>query len=226
MALVLDRERLAQVDPQQRLAGLLDGVRQLGLTALPWTPALEQWCARVRCLAGWRPDLALPDFSPQALLDGLEDWLAPFMAGKPKLSALSSGELAQALQSRLDHRQRQALEDLAPATLAVPSGRRLRLHYEPGKAPVLAVKLQEMFGCADTPTVAAGRVPVLLHLLSPAQRPIQVTADLAGFWQRTYPEVKRELKGRYPRHPWPDDPWTARPDHRSKAAQARAAGRG
>ncbi|MFA7542529.1 MAG: ATP-dependent helicase C-terminal domain-containing protein, partial [Lysobacterales bacterium] len=225
MALVLERERLAQVDPEQRLAGLLDGVRQLGLAALPWTPALEQWLARVRCLAHWCPELALPDFSNEALLEELEQWLAPFLAGKPKLSALTAGDLANAVQARLDHGQQQALERLAPASLAVPSGRRLRLHYEPGQAPVLPVKLQEMFGCANTPTVAGGKVPVLLHLLSPAQRPIQVTADLAGFWQRTYPEVKKELKGRYPRHPWPDDPWSASPDHRTKAAQARAKAR-
>lgn len=225
MDLVLERQRLAQVDPAQRLAGLLDGLRQLGLAALPWTPALEQWLARVRCLGQWCPEPALPDFSDSALLASLEHWLAPFLAGKPRLSALTAGDLANALQARLDYGQQQALAQLAPASLAVPSGRQLRLHYEPGQAPVLPVKLQEMFGSTDTPTVAGGKVPVLLHLLSPAQRPIQVTADLAGFWQRTYPEVKKELKGRYPRHPWPDDPWSAQPDHRTKAAQARARSR-
>ena len=98
----------------------------------------------------------------------------------------------------------------------MPSGNSKRLHYEPGKPPVLAVKLQELFGLADTPRIAKGRVPVLLHLLSPAQRPIQVTQDLRGFWERTYPEVKKELKGRYPRHPWPDDPWSAKATARAK----------
>jgi ATP-dependent helicase HrpB len=98
----------------------------------------------------------------------------------------------------------------------VPSGSRLRIEYAPGESPVLAVKLQEMFGCADTPRVAFGRVPVTLHLLSPARRPIQVTQDLRGFWDRTYAEVKKELKGRYPKHPWPDDPWNAAPTRRTR----------
>ncbi|MBS1224497.1 MAG: hrpB, partial [Proteobacteria bacterium] len=97
-----------------------------------------------------------------------------------------------------------------------PSGSRLRLRYAPGEPPVLAVKLQELFGLADTPCIADGRIPVTLHLLSPAQRPIQVTQDLRGFWERTYAEVKKELKGRYPKHPWPDDPWTATPTQRAK----------
>ncbi|MGH8122596.1 MAG: ATP-dependent helicase C-terminal domain-containing protein, partial [Rudaea sp.] len=115
-----------------------------------------------------------------------------------------------------DYAQRRALDECAPESLRVPSGNQRALHYESGKPPVLAVKLQELFGLADTPRIAKGRVGVTLHLLSPAQRPIQVTQDLHGFWERTYPEVKRELKGRYPRHPWPDDPWTALPTARAK----------
>jgi ATP-dependent helicase HrpB len=122
----------------------------------------------------------------------------------------------QALSARLDHAQRVALDQYAPESLTVPSGQQRRLDYIPGEPPVLAVKLQELFGLADTPRVGGGRVAVTLHLLSPAGRPIQVTQDLQGFWQRTYPEVRRELKGRYPRHPWPDDPWTAPPTHRAK----------
>jgi ATP-dependent helicase HrpB len=216
MALVLDRERVAVTDPAQRTAGLLDGVRQLGLDVLPWTEALRQWQARVACLRDWCPELALPACDDATLLARVDDWLAPFLHGKGKLSALSADELGQALRAMLDHGQQQALNRLAPVAITVPSGRDLRLHYAPGEAPVLAVKLQEMFGAAQGPAVANGRVPVLLHLLSPAQRPIQVTADLAGFWQRTYPEVKKELKGRYPKHPWPDDPWTAQATHRTR----------
>ncbi len=216
MALVLERERIAETDPAQRTAGLIDGVRQLGLDALPWTEAQRQWQARVESLRQWCPELALPASDDDTLLATLEDWLAPFLTGKGKLSALAADELGNALHARLDHGQQQALNRLAPTSLSVPSGRELRLRYQPDQAPVLPVKLQEMFGCADTPTVAGGKIPVLLHLLSPAQRPIQVTADLAGFWQRTYPEVKKELKGRYPKHPWPDDPWTAMPTHRAK----------
>lgn len=219
MALVLERERIAETDPSQRIAGLLDGIRQLGLDALPWTDAQRQWQARVESLRQWCPELALPASDDEALLASLDDWLAPFLAGKTRLTALGAEEFGNALHARLDHGQQQALNRLAPTSLSVPSGRELRLRYQPGQAPVLPVKLQEMFGCADTPTVAGGTVPVLLHLLSPAQRPIQVTADLAGFWQRTYPEVKKELKGRYPKHPWPDDPWTAVPTHRAKPRQ-------
>ncbi len=216
MDLVLERERIAVTDPAQRVAGLLDGVRQLGLAALPWTDALRQWQARVACVREWSPALALPACDDEALLACVEDWLGPFLAGKSKLSALSADELGQALRARLDHAQQQAVNRLAPVAVTVPSGRELRLHYEPGQAPVLAVKLQELFGAAEGPSVAGGKVPVLLHLLSPAQRPIQVTADLAGFWQRTYAEVRKELKGRYPKHPWPDDPWTAPATHRTR----------
>jgi ATP-dependent helicase HrpB len=108
------------------------------------------------------------------------------------------------------------LDEQAPEALRVPSGQTRKLDYAPGQAPVLAVKLQELFGLADTPRIAQGRVPVTLHLLSPAQRPIQVTQDLKGFWERTYPEVKKELKGRYPRHPWPDDPLRAPATRRAK----------
>lgn len=216
MALVLDRERIAETDPQQRVAGLLDGVRQLGLAALPWTEALRQWRARVECLREWRPALDLPAFDDDSLLASAGDWLGPFLIGVSRLSSLNSEALGQALRSRLDHAQLQAVNRLAPATLTVPSGRELRLRYEAGQPPVLPVKLQEMFGCADTPAVVDGQVPVLLHLLSPAQRPIQITGDLRGFWQRTYPDVKKELKGRYPKHPWPDDPWNAVATHRAK----------
>jgi ATP-dependent helicase HrpB len=216
MALVLERERIAETDTAQRVAGLLDGVRQLGLAVLPWTENLRQWQARVESLREWRLDLGLPAMHDDELLAGLDEWLAPYLRGKTRLSGLSSEELGDALLARLDHAQQRTLERLAPTSLTVPSGRSLRLQYEPGQPPVLSVKLQEMFGCADTPAVADGRVPVVLHLLSPAQRPIQVTRDLRGFWERTYPEVKKELKGRYPKHPWPDDPWSATPTHRAK----------
>lgn len=217
MALVLERERLPVTDPAQRVAGLLDGIAGLGMAVLPWTGALRQWQARVQSLRQWQPSLGLPAMDDDSLLAGLPDWLGPWLTGLARLSALDAGLLGQALATRLDHGQRQALDRLAPAAITVPSGRQLRLDYGQGdgEPPVLAVKLQEMFGCADTPAVAGG-VQVRLHLLSPAQRPIQVTTDLRGFWERTYPEVRKELKGRYPRHPWPDDPWNAPPTHRAK----------
>jgi len=167
-------------------------------------------------LREWMPDLGLPDVSDANLLETLEDWLAPYLQNKRKLDALSEEDLSHALAALFDYEQRKQLDAQAPDSLAVPSGQTRRLEYSPGEPPVLAVKLQELFGLADTPRVAGGRVPVTLHLLSPAGRPIQVTQDLQGFWERTYPEVKKELKGRYPKHPWPDDPWTATPTHRAK----------
>ena len=191
-------------------------MRAKGLDALPWSDNARRLRARMQALRGWMPELGLPDVSDAALLASLEDWLAPFLEGKRRLDALSAEELSQALGAWFDYEQRRQLDVHAPESLTVPSGMARLLDYAEGEPPILAVKLQELFGLADTPRVANGRVPVTLHLLSPAGRPIQVTQDLKGFWERTYPEVKKELKGRYPRHPWPDDPWTAAPTHRAK----------
>jgi ATP-dependent helicase HrpB len=155
------------------------------------------------------------------LLSDLEAWLAPHLTGSHRLSALDPCAIAQALAARLDYAQRQALDTHAPDSLQVPSGQRHRLAYAGSDSPVLAVKLQELFGLADTPRIGGGAMAVTLHLLSPGGRPIQVTQDLKGFWERTYPEVCKELKGRYPRHPWPDDPWSATPTHRAKPRSRR-----
>ena len=154
--------------------------------------------------------------SDAALLTNIETWLGPYLDGVTRRDHLARLDVLSALKSLLDWNQAKRLEENAPTHLTVPSGSHLRLEYEPGKPPVLAVKLQEMFGCADTPRVGGGKIAVTLHLLSPAKRPIQVTQDLRGFWERTYAEVKKELKGRYPRHPWPDDPWNAQPTARAK----------
>ena len=213
--LVLER-RGVPAKAEDAQPALLAAVRELGLDALPWSDHARALRARVACLRKWCPDLLLPDVSDAALLDTLEQWLAPHLVGKTRFDALTPPILGEALASKLDYAQRKAVDELAPEALAVPSGNLRRLQYEVGKAPVLAVKLQELFGLADTPRIAQGRVPVTLHLLSPAQRPIQVTQDLRGFWERTYPEVKKELKGRYPRHPWPDDPWSAQATARAK----------
>jgi ATP-dependent helicase HrpB len=214
-ALVLER-RQVPAGPADAVPALLAAVRELGLTALPWSDHARALRLRLQCLREWCPELGLPDVSDAALLASLEDWLAPYLYGKSRLEALSAAELGEALGAMLDHGARRVLDEQAPESLRVPSGQSRHLEYEPGKPPVLAVKLQELFGLADTPRIAQGRVPVTLHLLSPAQRPIQVTQDLRGFWERTYPEVKKELKGRYPRHPWPDDPWSATPTARAK----------
>ncbi len=195
---------------------LLEGLRVIGLDALPWTEPLRQWRTRAQCLRDWCPDLDLPALDDASLAARLDDWLAPYIEGCVRVSDIPASALGEALQAQLDFAQRKALDEHAPVAITVPSGNARRLDYEPGQPPVLAVKLQELFGLADGPRVAKGRIAVTLHLLSPAQRPIQVTQDLKGFWARTYPEVKKELKGRYPRHPWPDDPWTATPTARAK----------
>ena len=143
------------------------------------------------------------------------------VAGKTRLDALDDAALGEALKSGVDWNLQQRIDQLAPTRIDVPSGMQRAIAYslddygEPA-SPVLAVKLQELFGLADTPRVAAGRVPVLLHLLSPGGKPLQVTSDLRNFWNSTYAEVKKEMKGRYPKHPWPDDPWNATATHRAK----------
>ncbi|TPG06445.1 ATP-dependent helicase HrpB [Rhodanobacter glycinis] len=214
-AIVLER-RSVPVQPQDALPALLSAVRTKGIDVLPWSDQTRRLRARVLALRAWMPELGLVDVSDAALLATLDDWLAPYLDGKHRLDALKPEELSQALAARLDHEQRRVLDAQAPESLIVPSGQSRRLEYPDGEPPVLAVKLQELFGLADTPRVGGGRIPVTLHLLSPAGRPIQVTQDLKGFWERTYPEVRKELKGRYPRHPWPDDPWTATPTHRAR----------
>jgi len=218
-ALLIDSAPLSNPDPEQLRAAMLEGIRELGVAALPWTPEARDWQARVLSLHYWFPEEGWPDLSDAALGTRFEEWLGPFLIDITRREQLKRLDLLGVLKSRLDWNQRRRLEEGAPTHLTVPSGSRLRLHYRPGDSPALAVKLQEMFGLAETPRVAWGKVPVTLHLLSPARRPIQVTQDLRGFWERTYAEVKKELKGRYPKHPWPDDPWnappTARPQRRS-----------
>jgi ATP-dependent helicase HrpB len=226
--IVLESKPLAKPDASRYADALVDAVRQLGLDALPWTESLIQWRARVRCLRSWMPELAdaLPDLSNGALLATLDAWLKPALAGKTRLDALDEQALGEALKSQFDWSLRQRIDTLAPTRIVVPSGmeRRIEYGFDPGgnegegapEAPVLAVKLQELFGMADTPRIADGRVALTLHLLSPGGKPLQITRDLRSFWDRTYPEVKKEMKGRYPRHPWPDDPWSATATHRAK----------
>ncbi len=218
-ALILNSVPWADADPEAVRRAVLSGIRRMGLDRLPWSPELRDWQARILSLRGWFPDDGWPEVTDDWLADHLDDWLAPWLDGLTRREHLQRLDLAAALQALLDHRLRARLNVLAPTHLLAPSGSRLRLRYTPGESPVLAVKLQELFGLADTPRIAAGRIPVTLHLLSPAQRPIQVTQDLRGFWERTYAEVKKELKGRYPKHPWPDDPWSATPTRRTRSVQ-------
>jgi ATP-dependent helicase HrpB len=215
-ALVLESKPLANPPAEAIARALTEAIRARGSDALPWSDAARELQARVLSLRHWLPDDGWPDLSDEALLSSVAEWLPPYLNGITRLEHLSRLNLHDILLARLDWPRQKRLEEGAPSHITVPSGSRKRLEYRPGESPVLAVKLQEMFGQADTPRVAFGRVPVTLHLLSPAQRPIQVTQDLKGFWERTYGEVKKELKGRYPKHPWPDDPWNAVPTARAK----------
>ncbi|MFG3453639.1 ATP-dependent helicase HrpB [Stutzerimonas stutzeri] len=217
--LILSREPLPGLDDEARGRALLGLVRRKGLELLPWTPELRQWQARIRLLrqidvsAG--ADSEWPDVSDDALLARLEEWLLPYLGKVSRLAHFAQLDLKAMLGTLLPWPLPQRLDELAPVAIAVPSGSRVRLDYSESP-PVLAVRLQELFGLADTPRVAGGRQPVKLHLLSPARRPVQVTQDLASFWANTYAEVKKDLKGRYPKHYWPEDPLVAEPTARAK----------
>jgi ATP-dependent helicase HrpB len=220
--IVLDSRSAGRVDPAQAAQALTEAVRELGLDALPWTEGLRQWQARTVALRTWMPELELPDVSDAALTETLSTWLTPAFNGRTRLDALDESALGEALKSPLPWAQRQLIDRHAPVRMAVPSGMERPITYaidadgSTPQPPVLAVKLQELFGLADTPRIADSRIALTLHLLSPGGRPLQVTQDLRNFWANTYAEVKKEMKGRYPRHPWPDDPWTAAATHRAK----------
>lgn len=202
-------------DRTECLAALLQGIGQTGLTILPWTKAAEQWCGRIRFLHALEP-ASWPDTSPEALLAALDEWLGPYVYDMSSRTELQRLNLLAALEGMLTWQERQRLEQEAPAHIVVPSGQKIAIDYSNPAAPVLAVRLQELFGLTDTPCIGGGRVPLTLQLLSPARRPVQVTRDLRSFWQTTYFDVRRELLGRYPKHYWPENPLTAQATHRVK----------
>ncbi len=211
--LVLDEVETGVVDDE--LAGRALAAAAAGDLArwLPLDqPETAQFLARVRSLGAWLPELALPSFEAAELAALLPE----HAFGARSLAELKKRDLAAFLRSKLTFEQQRALEREAPETLAVPSGSHIRLVYEPGRPPVLAARIQELFGLAETPKVARGRVSVLLHLLAPNHRPQQVTDDLVSFWNGAYHQIKNELRRRYPRHAWPDDPWNATPERRPK----------
>jgi ATP-dependent helicase HrpB len=175
-------------------------------------PGAQSFLARVRSLRGWMPELGLPAFEDAEL----RALLPEFARGCRSLADLKRKDLGAFLHAQLPWNQQRALDEHAPERLEVPSGSHVRLQYEPGKAPVLAARIQELFGLAETPAVARGRVRVLVHLLAPNGRPQQVTDDLASFWSKAYFEVRKDLRARYPRHAWPEDPWNAPPERRPR----------
>ncbi len=200
--------------PAERVsAALLDGIRDAGLTALPWTKDTRQLQERLVFLHGLDP-ATRPDRRDAALESSLEAWLLPFLSGMRRLGDLRGVDLAEALLAGVSWDARARLDALAPTHVEVPSGSRIRVDYSEPTAPALAVRLQEVFGWQDTPRVGGGRVPLTMRLLSPAQRPVQVTQDLASFWRDAYFEVRKDMRGRYPKHYWPEDPLRATPTRR------------
>jgi len=212
-ALVLSDKAWKDAPDEARIPALLEGVRDLGLQALSWSAAAQGMRARAEWLR--RAGTDLPDMGEQGLLDGLEDWLAPFLPGTRSFGELAAMDLHPALAARLGPGGEAALRQGAPTHFTAPTGTNVRIDYS-GAQPEIAVRLQEMFGLAKHPSVAG--VPLLVTLLSPAQRPVQTTADLPGFWASSYADVRKDMRGRYPKHPWPDDPLAAAPTRRAKPA--------
>ncbi|WP_337171688.1 ATP-dependent helicase HrpB [Gemmatimonas aurantiaca] len=219
-ALVLEEKPWREADPEAVRAVLVAQLRRMGVSAWPWSNGAVRLRERLAFLhhhdATNTTDATWPDVSDDALMAHLDDWLGPALDGVRTWAHLEAIDWHEALASLIPWSQRAALDRLAPTHIEVPSGSRIGVDYGDPAAPVLSVKLQECFGWTTTPTLFDGRVPVTMHLLSPAQRPVQVTRDLAGFWKQGYFDVRKELRGRYPRHPWPDDPLTAAPTRRAK----------
>jgi ATP-dependent helicase HrpB len=217
-AIVLTDVPLAKPDPVLVQAAVRDGLRRSGLGVLRWSEAAIALRER---LAFCHAHLGAPwpAVDDTALLDGLDDWLGPELSSVRGSRDLAQLDVATALRRLLPWPAATRLGELAPERIQVPSGSQVKLTYDGIEPPVLAVKLQEVFGWTTTPTVADGRVPVVLHLLSPARRPVAITSDLASFWAQGYPQVRADLRARYPRHPWPEDPLTAPPTKRVKPRQ-------
>jgi ATP-dependent helicase HrpB len=222
-AIVLDEQLLPVADDERAVPAMLEAVRQIGLDALPWDPECRGLQARLQFVRGLvRADLAAwPASDDATLLAELPQWLGPYLAGITRRTALTRVPLREALLARLSGAQRRALETLAPRELTVPSGSNLRVDYLDEQAPCLSVRLQEVFGLDETPRIGGGAVAVTLKLLSPAQRPVQITRDLGGFWRGSYAQVRKDLRGRYPKHYWPEDPLEAAPTRGTRRPVAR-----
>jgi ATP-dependent helicase HrpB len=215
--LVIDEKPLNEVPRAASNRAMLDGVRSLGIGALPWDEDTRDFLARCEFvrklergdLAGW------PECSTDALGQDLT-WLEPFLDGITRRSQLGGVPLMDALRGRFSYEQLRKLDELAPTHIALPTGTRARIDYLDDNAPVASMRLQEVFGLSATPRIGGGAVPVTFTLLSPARRPLQVTRDLASFWRNAYVEVRKDMRGRYPRHHWPEDPLEAAPTRRLK----------
>ncbi|HCM0805270.1 ATP-dependent helicase HrpB [Vibrio parahaemolyticus] len=204
--LVIERVSLPNPGKEKMTQALLTYVRRQGLSSLNWTLAAESLLERIRCAVDWLPEQAWPMFDEASLLDSLEEWLEPYMTSVASVKDLSKINLVEALNARLGWPLNQHLDEWLPEHYQLPTGTKKRIRYQHGHEPVLSVRMQEVFGESTSPTVALGRKRLVLELLSPAQRPLQVTSDLAAFWNGSYKDVQKEMKGRYPKHVWPDDP--------------------
>ena len=213
-AIVLSSEP-RPVSPEIAAEKLADGIAQIGIPRLPWTKALDQLRDRVSFLRAVDPE-TWPDLSDEALRATVREWLAPFISGKTRLDEMTPEDLTDALDALIPWNLRRRLDEDAPTHFVAPTGRSHLIHYDGPDAPSLHIRVQELFGLDVHPAIAGGRLPLTLHLLSPASRPIQITRDLPGFWRGSWAAVKAEMKGRYPKHPWPDDPRSALPTTRAK----------
>jgi ATP-dependent helicase HrpB len=211
----LGDDPVAVDDPERASEMLADGIGRLGIDALPWSAEQKAQRARATYLSraignDW------PDLSDTALARDPRSWLAPYITGRTSLTAITADDLAAALDALLPWSKRSEIDRLLPSHFDAPSGSRAPIDYEAENGPVLEIRVQELFGLDRHPSVAAGKVPLLLVLLSPAHRPIQMTRDLPAFWRGSWKEVAKDLKGRYPRHYWPDDPLAAQATNRAK----------
>lgn len=207
---VLSSRTVSKIPDEQRIKILCEAVREEGLKLLGWDEAQREWQGRVLSLRTWRPEENWPDVGDENLLKSTEEWLAPYLTNVSKRNDFQRLELQNMLAGLIPWELTSKLDKLAPSRLQVPSGSFIKLYYfTDGRPPVMEVRLQEMFGLLETPAINEGRTKILLHLLSPGYKPVQVTQDLKSFWQTTYHEVRKELRMRYPRHHWPEDPWTA-----------------
>ena len=205
-SLVLDDRQLATPDPEAIAQAMTKGVGEMGLTSLPWSDSTQTFKARVRFLRRIFPQDGWPDLSDEAMLASLADWLTPYLAGMTRRSHLDRLDMHAIIASLIPSDLRRRLDKLAPRHIAIPSGADITIDYDGEGDPVLRARLQEMFGLAETPRIADGRALLRIELLSPARRPLAVTQDLKSFWTNAYPQVRSEMRGRYPRHPWPEDP--------------------
>lgn len=214
-ALLVEESTVSKPDADKVAAALLQALQEKGVERLPWSEEALRTRQRLAFLHRLEPE-NWPDTSDAALAASMDSWLAPHLHGLRTLDQVARLDFKEILLAELAWEQRQEMERLAPSHLQVPSGSRIALDYSDAASPVLAVRLQEVFGLLDTPRVGGGKVPLLLHLLSPASRPVQVTRDLRSFWSNGYFEVRKDLRGRYPKHHWPDDPLTAPPTRGTK----------